>query len=345
MSHFAERVRAREQAKAAADAEAVAKHPLRQKVLGFDFTSNRTRVRVHRRLYEEKKDEKPNYITECVVCGRRNKMTARWCHNCRVNNPIMSGVVTTESVAARAEAYHLDTVRSFVNGMSKKQLFGWVDRAQLVIQGLRLSQVAHMYSRFRQVFNVQNKIELMERPMHELIALLPPEAFEHDDFTQQVVHAAMDAFVADGLQISGSSGGGGGGAGAGVQGSAHDSAPNGRPNIDNATTLNVYDMFGGIAIFCSQDPLVERFKFLCKLFSFDDAEDEVGVLTCMHRIASLLGLMLAEGISPTFLCWRRYVCAGVATCVLASLRVCRRSRWMPLIYRFIRRCPRTNFRS
>ena len=302
MSHLAERRRERRLRKVAEEAEEAAKHPLRQKTLGFAFSD--THVKVMRKPYKEEVVEKPNYITECVVCHRRNKMAASRCHFCRVGNPIMSGVVTMESVAARAEDHHIASVRALVDGMAKDELFGWIDRAQLVIQGVRLAHVAHMYERFRYIFNQENKVELLERPTRELIALLPSEVFEQDDFTLHVVHSAIHAFLdLESVEAAHQTAEGG-------QGNSHRSeAYFNDDGLDDALdgqdappkgSLNVYDTFGGIAIFCSQDPLVERFKFLCSLFAFDDGEDEVSedeFSVMMSSVARAMArLQLLDGV-------------------------------------------------
>ena len=264
MSHFAERVRQRANAKQ--DEEESKKHPMRQKVLGFELSS--TRVHVNRAPYHEPVVVKPNYTTDCVVCNRRNKMTAKRCHFCKVNNAVMSGDVTTTYLASRAHNHHVSAIEALVNGVANEELFGWLDKAQLIIQGIRVSQVDHMYQRFRAVFNTTNGIQFLERPAKELIALLPPETFESDDFTLHVVHAALEAFL----------------------------------TLDEQSeSLNVYDLLGGIAIFCSQDPLLERFKFLCKLYAFDDGEDEVSedefTIMMSSIVRAMQSLQLLVGVS------------------------------------------------
>ena len=88
-------------------------------------------------IYKEKIIKKPNFIIECAICKLRNKLDAKKCHNCRVNNAIMSGDLTVQSLQEQLSQYHNTKVKSIVNGLSKDALHGWLNRAQLIIQGLR----------------------------------------------------------------------------------------------------------------------------------------------------------------------------------------------------------------
>ena len=196
---------------------------------------------------------------DCAICGMRNTsrglVPPKRCHNCRVKEKVLRGEITTESLFfdLKKEIADSDAKIGYTSQMVDQ--FSWLDRVQIIAQGIRLEDVKTVHKRIKQAFNAMNDVRFFDIPRSKLVALFPIEEVDATDpFISKLLMAALTLFYSDSGKVD-----------------AED------------PTINSFEILAGLAMMCSQDPLIERFRFLADLFAYDQheselAEDELAIL-------------------------------------------------------------------
>ena len=203
---------------------------------------------------------------DCAICGARNTsrglVPPKRCHNCRVKEMVLRGEMTTESLSIDLQTTIAKSDEQMGYTAEMVDQYSWLDRAQLLAQGIRLDDVKTVHKRIKQAFNSMNDVRFFDIPKSKLIALFPiPDVDHTDPFMSKLLLAALTIF---------------------------DSFDSESGKVDPKATINSFEILAALAMLCSQDPLLDRFRFLASLFAYDEHESELAEDELSLLMASVL---------------------------------------------------------